>query len=78
MDPLKEMAYHAKLTEALSTDEKMLQKGANGIDVVVKVIQVMEESPLFNVGTGAIFSHNGKAKQQIILLIKNLDYPLMF
>ena len=51
--------YKAKLNEALELGEKMLQEGASATDVVVKVINVMEDSPLFNAGKGAVFTHNG-------------------
>ncbi len=52
--------YKAKLNEALELGEKLLQEGTNATDVVVKVINVMEDSPLFNAGKGAVFAHNKK------------------
>jgi len=51
--------YKAKLNEALQLGEKMLKEGAAATDVVVKVINVMEDSPLFNSGKGAVFTHDG-------------------
>lgn len=51
--------YKAKLNEALALGEKMLKEGAPSTDVVVKVINVMENSPLFNAGKGAVFTHDG-------------------
>ncbi len=51
--------YKAKLDEALQLGEKMLQEGAVATDVVVKVINVLEDSPLFNAGKGAVFTHDG-------------------
>ena len=51
--------YKAKLNEALTVGEKMLKEGATSTDVVVKVINVMENSPLFNAGKGAVFTHDG-------------------
>lgn len=52
--------YKAKLDEALSLGEKMLKEGSNAVDVVVKVINVLEDSPLFNAGKGAVFSADKK------------------
>lgn len=52
--------YKSKLEEALKLGEKMLQNGDAATDVVVKVINVMEDSPLFNAGKGAVFSADKK------------------
>lgn len=52
--------YKAKLDEALSLGEIMLKEGSNAVDVVVKVINVLEDSPLFNAGKGAVFSADKK------------------
>nr|WP_319512414.1 isoaspartyl peptidase/L-asparaginase [uncultured Draconibacterium sp.] len=51
--------YKAKLNEALELGEQMLKDGADATDAVVKVINVMENSPLFNAGKGAVFTHDG-------------------
>ncbi len=51
--------YKAKLNEALELGNKMLAEGATATDVVVKVINIMENSPLFNAGKGAVFTHEG-------------------
>ncbi|MCE4562730.1 isoaspartyl peptidase/L-asparaginase [Maribellus sp. CM-23] len=51
--------YKAKLNEALEVGNKMLAEGATATDVVVKVINIMEDSPLFNAGKGAVFTHEG-------------------
>ena len=53
-------AYKAKLNEALELGAKRLREGANAVDVVVEVVNVLEDSPLFNAGKGAVFTHDKK------------------
>ncbi|MEN8118138.1 MAG: isoaspartyl peptidase/L-asparaginase [Bacteroidota bacterium] len=55
----KREEYKAKLNEALEVGEEMIKNGAAATDVVVEVIKVMEDSPLFNAGKGAVFTHDG-------------------
>jgi L-asparaginase / beta-aspartyl-peptidase len=49
--------YKAKLIEALDLGEKLLKDGEEATDIVVRVINVLEDSPLFNAGKGAVFTH---------------------
>ncbi|MDE1205459.1 isoaspartyl peptidase/L-asparaginase family protein [Tenacibaculum larymnensis] len=58
MTPEKEAAYKTKLEEAIRTGYEILKNGGSSGDAVVKTIQVMEESPLFNAGKGAVFTHD--------------------
>lgn len=60
MSPEREAEYRAKLEEALKAGHKILEKGGNSLDAVVAAIQIMEESPLFNAGKGAVFTNEGK------------------
>lgn len=60
MTPEKEKAYREKLTEALEAGYKILDEGGESIDAVIAAIQVLEESPLFNAGRGAVFTNEGK------------------
>ncbi len=60
MTPEKEKAYREKLTEALDAGYKILDEGGKSIDAVIAAIQIMEESPLFNAGRGAVFTNEGK------------------
>ncbi len=52
----KEAAYRAKLTEALQAGYEVLQNGGESCEAVIKTINVMEDSPLFNAGVGAVFT----------------------
>ena len=55
----KEAAYRAKLKEALQTGYKILNAGGSAINAVEATIHVMEDSPLFNAGKGAVFTNTG-------------------
>ena len=59
MTPETEAAYHAKLNEALDAGEAILKEGGTAMDAVVATIKVMENSPLFNAGKGAVFTNAG-------------------
>jgi beta-aspartyl-peptidase (threonine type) len=60
MTPEKEKMYLSALDSALTTGEKMLQNGADALDVVEAVIVMLEDNPLFNAGKGAVFNHEGR------------------
>jgi beta-aspartyl-peptidase (threonine type) len=60
LSPEMEKAYRDKLDEALAAGYKQLELGNSAMDAVLKAIQVMEESPLFNSGKGAVFTHEGR------------------
>lgn len=54
-----EAAYKAKLKEAISTGYEILKNGGTSLEAVTNTINVMEDSPLFNAGKGAVFTHEG-------------------
>ncbi len=56
----KEAAYRAKLTEALQAGHAVLARGGSSLDAVGAAIRILEDSPLFNAGKGAVFSHEGR------------------
>lgn len=60
MTPEKEQAYHAALEAALDSGYMVLERGGKSIDAVIAAIKVMEDSPLFNAGKGAVFTNEGK------------------
>ncbi|MFQ3182588.1 MAG: beta-aspartyl-peptidase (threonine type) [Polaribacter sp.] len=53
----KEKEYTLKLEQAIRTGYAILKNGGTSQEAVVKTIQVMEASPLFNAGKGAVFTH---------------------
>jgi beta-aspartyl-peptidase (threonine type) len=56
----REQAYRAALTEALVVGYEILQHGGEALDAVEAVIVMMEDSPLFNAGKGAVFNSEGQ------------------
>jgi beta-aspartyl-peptidase (threonine type) len=57
MTRVKEMQYRQKLREALEAGYKVLEENGSSLDAVIAVINIMEDSPLFNAGKGAVFTY---------------------
>lgn len=53
-----EVAYKAKLEEAIKVGHTILKNGGSSIEAVTKTINILEDSPLFNAGKGAVFTHD--------------------
>ena len=60
LSPEKEAEYRKKLEEAVLAGYKALQDGKTGLDAVETAIRMLEDSPLFNAGKGAVFTADGK------------------
>ncbi len=60
MTPERENAYRNDLTKALQAGYNLLKAGKSSLDAVEASIRIMEDSPLFNAGKGAVFTHEGK------------------
>lgn len=52
-----EKAYKDKLEEAIRVGHKILADGGTAMEAVQRTINVMEDSPLFNAGKGAVFTN---------------------
>ena len=65
----QEAEYKAKLNEALDVGEKILKEGGTALDAVVETIKVMEDSPLFNAGKGAVFTNAGKNEMDASIMV---------
>ncbi len=59
MTPEAERAYRADLERALDAGYAVLDKGGASLDAVVAAVKILEDSPLFNAGKGAVFNHEG-------------------
>ncbi len=60
LSPEKEAAYRAKLTESLQAGHAVLARGGSSLDAVGAALRILEDSPLFNAGKGAVFNHDGQ------------------
>ncbi len=60
MDSVTEVAYRAKLDEALQAAYTILEDGGSSCDAIQAAIVMMENSPLFNAGVGAVFTASGE------------------
>jgi L-asparaginase / beta-aspartyl-peptidase len=58
----KETAYTEKLTEALDKGYLILENGGSSLDAINAVINILEDSPLFNAGKGAVLTEKGEAE----------------
>ncbi len=54
--------YSAKLLESLEVGYKILEEGGSALDAVVAAINILEDSPLFNAGKGAVLTEKGVAE----------------
>jgi L-asparaginase / beta-aspartyl-peptidase len=60
MTPEREKAYREVLTQALQTGHQVLKQGGTSLQAIEATVRVMEDSPLFNAGKGAVFTSEGK------------------
>ncbi|MBD0371708.1 MAG: isoaspartyl peptidase/L-asparaginase [Pyrinomonadaceae bacterium] len=59
MTPELEASYQAKLKEALMTAHQILKDGRPGLDAIEAALRLLEDSPLFNAGKGAVLTSVG-------------------
>ena len=68
MTPEKEQAYQAALNQALDAGYAVLKRGGTSLDAVEAAIRIMEDSPLFNAGKGAVFTHEGRNEMDAAIM----------
>jgi len=59
MTPEREEAIRAALGAALDVGEGILKNGGTSLEAVENTIHVLENSPYFNAGKGAVFTNQG-------------------
>lgn len=57
--PDRERAMRAALAEALEAGQRILARGGTSLDAVAAAVRVLEDSPHFNAGRGAVFTSDG-------------------
>ena len=57
--PERESAVRAALAEALEAGRRVLAAGGTSLDAVTAAVKVLEDSPHFNAGKGAVFTSEG-------------------
>jgi L-asparaginase / beta-aspartyl-peptidase len=62
MTPELEDEYRAKLTESLQAGHAILTAGGSCLDAVESAVRILEDSPLFNAGHGAVLTNEGRAE----------------
>jgi len=68
MTPEKEKEYRAALTAALKAGYEKIKAGKSSLDAVEAAIHILEDSPLFNAGKGAVFTHDGKNEMDAAIM----------
>lgn len=58
LSPELERQYHDRLRASLQAGHAILTAGGTAVDAIEAAIIVMEDSPLFNAGKGAVFTHD--------------------
>lgn len=69
VSPELEAAYRTEIEKALLAGYKQIKSGKSSLDAVTTAILILEDSPLFNAGKGAVFTHEGR---------NELDASLMY
>ena len=69
MSAEKDSSYRAMLNAALDVGENVLANGGSSLDAVEATIQIMEDSPLFNAGRGAVFTHEGENAHDASIMV---------
>lgn len=56
MTEVQQAAYEAALKDAIEQGYAVLQQGGSSLDAVTRAVIVLEDSPLFNAGKGAVYT----------------------
>jgi beta-aspartyl-peptidase (threonine type) len=68
MTASREKAYREALERALRSGHAILQDGGSALDAVQAAVQVLEDTPMFNAGRGAVFNADGQHEMDASLM----------
>ena len=68
LKPEREKLYEAGLRKALLAADSVLKNGGQALDAVVAAITLMENSPLFNAGKGAVLNDRGQVEMDASIM----------
>lgn len=68
MSAQDEAAYRATLDTAIRAGYDILAANGRSLDAVEAVVNVLEDSPLFNAGRGAVFTHEGRNEMDAAIM----------
>ncbi len=60
--------YRAKLTDALQAGHEILSDGGSSIEAVTRAVAILEDSPLFNAGVGAVLTNRGTVEHDASIM----------
>lgn len=64
----QQQAYTQKLQEALDAGYLVLENGGIALDAIQAAINIMEDSPLFNAGKGAVYNSDGQQEMDASIM----------
>ncbi len=66
-----EAAYKEVLEKAIKTGHDILENGGTSLEAIAETIKIMEDSPLFNAGKGAVFTHDETNELDASVMVGN-------
>ncbi len=66
-----ELAYKEVLEMAIKTGYTILENGGTSLEAIAETIKIMEDSPLFNAGKGAVFTHHETNELDASVMVGN-------